>query len=649
MVEQFRHLFSPLKIGPMTVANRIFIPGHYPRFIPLNGVPTERAINYYSARAEGGVGLIISSVHHVLRMSSAGGPCAIQYDWAIPHFAKMADAIHRYGTKLIAQLGHAGRRANVRAYGGAAWAPSPVARRSIVPPASGIPHEMDIDEIEEVVVAFGSAARRMQQAGLDGVEIQAIYGFLISQFNSPISNQRTDEYGGNLDNRLRFVLEVIDSVRGTVGPDFVVGIRISGDEFLDGGLTFDDIKAIAPKLEATGKLDYLSICTGVPEVVHYPSMYFPLASFVYLAAGVKEVVDLPVFTAGRINDPVLAESILAQGQADMIGMARALIADPELPKKAREGRLDEIRHCIGCNEGCVGIPFLTAPLTCAINPEAGKEKELAIEPATTRKKVMVIGGGAAGLEIARVAALRGHHVSLYEKENELGGQLNIAARAPGRVEFAEVPRYYTYQMKLLKVDVHLGTLVTAEMIGKENPDAVVVATGSQPLIPLLPGANGANVVEVREVLEERVEIGQNVVLIADEHHSKGLSTAEFLADRGKKVEVLTDALHAGAQLDRSTLEAIYPRLLNKGVIITPLTRVKEIQGSTLIVSNVLTNAERRIEGVDTIVISTDGKADNALYRSLKGKLKELYAVGQCLSPRRLLDSIYDGARVGRLL
>ena len=307
----------------------------------------DEAINYYSTRAEGGAGLIISSGNAVHRMSSASGLSPIHSERSIPHLTKMAEAIHKHGAKIIAQLGHRGGKAPTRAAGGASWAPSPVARRAMVPPLSGLPHEMDIDDIHEVVAAFGDAAGRVRNAALDGIEIGVIYGFLLYQFLSHISNQRTDEYGGSLDNRLRFILEVIDSVRKAVGPDFVVGTRISGDEFFDGGLTFDDIKAIVPKLEATGQLDYLSLCTGVPDAVHYPSMYFPLASFVYMAAGIKEIVDLPVFTAGRINDPALAESILTQCQADMVGMVRALIADPELPKKALEGNLDEIRHCIG--------------------------------------------------------------------------------------------------------------------------------------------------------------------------------------------------------------------------------------------------------------------------------------------------------------
>jgi len=627
----------------MTVSNRIYMPAHQHR---LRG---EAAIDYYVARARYGVGLIVTSGNHVHRMTTARQPTPINSSSAVPMLSKTTEVIHRFDTKVVAQLGHRGGKGGARAIGGASYAPSPIARRAMIPPASGLPHEMDIDEIHEVIEAFGNAASNVREAGMDGAEISAIYGFLLYQFLSPLTNRRIDDYGGSKDNRLRFVLEVIDSVRRAVGTDFTVGLRISGDEFIDGGLTFQDIKAITTKVAATGKLDYISLCTGVPEAIHYPPMYFPLASFVYMAASVKEVIDLPVFTAGRINDPVLAENILTQGQADMIGMVRALVADPELPKKAQENKLDEIRRCIGCNEGCVGIPFLSGTITCTINPEAGKEQELELKPAEKKKKVMIIGGGAAGLETARVAALRGHSVSLYEKESELGGQLNVAAKAPGRVDFVEVPRYYAHQMQLLHVDLRLDTLVTAEMIREQNPDVIVVATGSQSYLPSLPGVDGARLVDARDVLEDKVDVGKNVVLIAHEHHSKGLSTAELLADRGKNIEILTDALYAGGQLDRPTLEAVYLRLLRKGVIITPLTRVKKLQGNTLIVCNILTDVERQINNVDTIVISSEGKADDALYRSLKAEAREIHAVGQCLSPRGLLDSICDGARVGRLI
>ena len=511
--------------------------------------------------------------------------------------------------------------------------------------AKEIPHEMDKDDIKRAVGAYAGAARRAKEAGYDGAEIFAAYGMLQASFLSKARNHRTDEYGGSLENRMRFLLATIDAIRENVGSDFVLGVRFTGDEFTDGGNTLDDAKEIAQRLEATGKIDYLFPCAAAYNFGHIPPMAVPLAAFVHLSAAIKEVVSLPVFCVGRINDPVLAERILADHQADMVGMVRAHICDPEMISKAREGRLDEIRRCIGCNEGCLSKFLL--PVTCTYNPEAGREKEFAITPAVNKKRVMVIGGGAAGLETARVAALRGHKVTLYEKENVLAKELAIAAKSPGHESWEEPIRYYTLQMKLLGVDVRLGVTVTLEMVIKENADAVVVATGAVPYIPNIPGADGNNVVEMRQVLQDEVEVGQNVVIADYQSHIYGLDTAVFLAERGKRVELLTEDIPAGTRADPFTLWEIYGRALSKGVVITSLTKVREIKGNTVVIYNVLTGVEKEIKGVDTVVFTTDGMANDTLYRSLKGKVKELYEVGQCVSPRKMLDSVYDGAVVGR--
>lgn len=648
-MEQYSHLFSPLKIGSMTVSNRISFNAQAPRFYPGHEAPNERAIRYWEARAKGGTGLIVTASHYVVPPCTAI-TSVYQDDKVIPALKKVTEAIHQYGTKVIAQITSLGRHGSSLTSGGVVWGPSPVADRALFPARFEVPHEMDIDEIKQVIRAYGTTARIMKEARYDGVEISAVTGLLVASFMSSHSNFRTDEYGGSLENRLRFPLELFDAIRAEVGRDFVLGIKWAVDEFVENGLTLEESKAIAQKFEATGKLDYLTAGAGI-GLPHCPPMYFPLGCFAYLAAGLKEVVNLPVFCGIRINDPVQAEAILDNNQADMIGMVRALICDPEWPNKAREGRLDEIRRCIACNEACVSKHFsINPPLSCAFNPEAGREREFAIVPAETKKKVMVVGGGAAGLETARVAALRGHQVSLFEKENLLGGQVNIAAKAPERESFEEITRYYTYQMKLLGVDIHLGVVVTPEVVESEHPDAVVVATGSIPLMPEISGGDGCHTVEVREVLEGRTAVGQNVVVIAGEHHTEALTTADFLAaEKGKKVEILTDALQAGSTVDSHTLEVLYTRLLSKGVIITPLTKVKEVQGNTIITYNVLTGSERRIEGVDTIVAAMGGKADDTLYRCLKGKAKELYSVGHCLAPRKLRDSILDGATVGRIL
>ncbi len=638
---EFRHLFSPIRIGNVTLPNRIVMTGAFHR---LTG---DETMHYFAARAKGGAGLVMSTPHHPFMTT----------DDMIPDLKKVADAVHQYPTKIFAQLFHHGGRAWARMMGGgAALAPSPIKVR--VPFVSGgqsVPRQMDKDDIRRTVKAYGAAALIMKKAGYDGLEIMAAWGMLQAEFLSAVLNIRTDEYGGSLGNRMRFLLECIDAIRENVGPDFPLGVRFNGDELIERvwwtdkhGNTLDDAKEIASRLEATGKLDYLFACAGTFGAGHFPPMQFPLGAFTYIAAGIKEVVELPVVTVGRVNDPVLAENILVNNQADLVGMTRALMCDPEMPNKAREGRLEEIRRCIACNEGCLGPNFLALPISCALNYETGREQMGPIQVAESKKTVMVIGGGAAGLETARVAALRGHKVDLYEKNDVLAKELDIAAKAPGRQDFVEAKRYFAYQMKLLNVDVHLGVTVTPEMVLERKPDAVVVATGGVPFIPAIPGANN-NVVETRQVLLEEVEVGQNVLIVDCQNHMYALDVADFLAEKGRKVEIVTETAYAGSEVDSPTIETAYFNTLSRGVVITPLTSIKEIRGKTIIAYNVITNAERQIEGIDTVVFCTDERANDALYYALKGQVKELYLVGQALSPRRLLDSIADAYVTARAL
>jgi mycofactocin system FadH/OYE family oxidoreductase 2 len=651
--QEFRCLFSPIKIGKVTLRNRIVCPAHCTAFFGEGEPPNERMAHYLAARARGGVGMIVTPQNVVWPSSTSRSYVATCDDKAIPAYEMISKAVHDHGAKVVAQLTHLGSLTGFIDDAGAGFAASALGGvMGMLPSTLGnsVPHEISIEEIKLVIKSYADSARRMQETGYDGVEITCDMGTggLLVSFMSPLSNRRNDEYGGSLENRFRFQMEIIDAVRKAVGPDFVVGFRLVGDMLMNGSTTLDDAKILAVKIEATSQVDYLSISAGTAG--HIPPMHFPLGCFVYMAAGVKEVVNLPVICHGRINDPVQAEQILANNQADLIGIARGLISDPEWPNKAREGRAEEIRKCIGCIQSCAGNFLRRSPITCAINPEAGREEQMAtIVPAETKKTVMVIGGGAAGLETARVAALRGHRVTLYEKQKELGGQLNIAARIPKREDFAEVPRYYSYQMRLLGVEVIRETEVTPEMVREKNPDAVVIATGSTVTRPMIKGGDSDNVVWVRDVLQEKVEVGENVVVIAAEQHEQALGVAIFLADKGKKVELITHCLYAGSELETNTLTFMYQQLLSSGGVVTPLTRVKEITGGTVVVANAVTGAERSIEGVDTVVYSAIGRPDDALYHALKGEAKEIYAVGHCLAPRLLQDSVWDGANVGRWL
>jgi mycofactocin system FadH/OYE family oxidoreductase 2 len=635
---QFKHLFTPLKIGTFEVRNRIVSTAHFTGYGD-RGLPSERHMHYWGSKAKGGIGLIVTEVQPV--HPSAGQSPTMILTWrddVIEPFKRVADYVHQYGARIVAQLWHPGRQGGGAA-GFPSWAPSPIPYG----PRQTVPHEMTMEEVQEVIAAYGPAARRMREAGADGVEIHAAHGYLPQQFLSPLTNKRSDGYGGTEENRVRFLMEIIDAVRDAVGNDYTVGIRVSGDEYQQGGLSLQDMQRIVGTLNVGNKLDYINVSfSGGPIIA---PMYVPSGQFVYLAAGIKQVTDVPVFCIGRINDPVLAENILAQNQADMVGMTRANICDPELPNKAREGRLNEIRRCVAISEGCWGHVSTQQPITCVFNPTVGREKETQITPALVKKKVMVIGGGIAGMEAARVAAARGHHVSLYEKQPYLGGQLQIAAKAPGRQDMTEPVRYYEYQFKLLGVDVHLGEDVDPEMVQSANPEAVILATGGRPRSLPIRGASGPNVMQARDVLMGLCEPGDNVLLFAADQGMEGLTTADFLAARGKQVQVLIPQATLGGSIDPLTTMMLNRRLEGAGVKIQLETRLEAIDGSTVTVVRSPGDLEQ-IEDVDTVVIALGSEANDELYKQIRKQVNEVLLVGECFLPRKLEHHTLDGLLAG---
>jgi 2,4-dienoyl-CoA reductase-like NADH-dependent reductase (Old Yellow Enzyme family)/thioredoxin reductase len=649
MAQQFPNLFSPLKVGTMTLRNRIASSGHgtWIREEHTN-LPGDKLGWYWAAKAKGGIGLIITEGLG-FHQKSCGANVFNQKD-SVPQLKKAADLVHQFGAKIIVQGGNQGAQDFPRVIGLTTWSSSPLPS----PRNWGMPHVMSADEVKELTDAWAFAAKISREAGYDGFEIYAGHGYMLQQYMSPFFNSRTDQYGGSLENRLRFPLEVIDAVRAAVGKDFTICLRISGDEFTEGGYTLDDMLTMVQILTKSGKIDFLDITASTYRSIQCmaETMYFPLNSFVYLGAEIKKVVKIPVMARGRIIDPAQAEEIIASGQADIVNMCRATIADPELPNKAREGRVEEIRKCLGCNEGCIKNASAMMPIRCSVNAEVTRENQpgwLQVQPAATRKKVVVIGGGPAGLEAARVLAMRGHKVSLYDRGSELGGQILIAAKAPGRDGFLELPRYFTHQMKLLGVDVHLGVEVTADMVKKMDADAVVVATGSFPFIPRIPGVNQKNVVETREVLMGKAQVGQNVVVVAGEQNMEALTVADFCAQQGKKVDVVTEEYAPGLHVDPPQKQTIFSRLYRNGVIFTPCHKVREITGNTVVISNIFTLQDRRIEGVDTVILGCGGQEDNALYYALKGQIKELYRVGDCNGVRRLPDATLEASRTARII
>lgn len=651
---QFPHLFSPLRIGRVTVPNRISFSAHLTNF-SNDGLPTERLTSYLAARARGGAGLIITeeqSVHPTDRayehLMEAFKP------EIIPHYRRLTRAIHAYDTRIFAQLNHNGQQCSGTYSRLPVWAPSAIPDVMY----RETPKVMEPEDIEEVIEYFARSAVHVREGGFDGVELQFGHSSLARQFMSPLSNFRGDEYGGDFENRMRFALEVCAAVRRAVGSDFTLGVRLCADEMIPGGLGLEDAKQVAQRLQTTGDLDYfnLTLATFYNLYLVGGPMHLPLGYTVPLAAGIKSVATLPVFATGRINDPALAERVLADGQADMIGVVRGQIADPDFAVKAREGRVEEIRNCIACNQNCYGRVGLNKSIGCVQNPSVGLEDtegEHHLRTALRKKRVMVIGGGPAGMWTAKIAALRGHEVTLYDKGEELGGQVLLAAKGAGRDEFGVIARNERNQLARLKVPVKLGVQVTPELVQELAPDAVIVATGSRPKTSPVGGAGGNPAVwNVWQVLSGEAELGQKVLLIDYDGHHQATATAEFLAEMGKTVHVVTSSLFVGSELGPSQdLYLSRQRLMQKGVTFTPDFAVMEIKtgegGPEVHGFNVYSNVWDSFSGWDSIVTAMGNDADDGLYFALKGKVPELLRAGDCVAPRRVDMAIWEGYQAGK--
>jgi len=655
MASALRSLFRPIQVGRLTLKNRIYSSGHA-EAMAEGGRPGERLARYHAAKARGGCALTIfggSSSVHPSSPAAAWKQIANHDDSIIPAYRALADAVHAHDCLVFTQLTHMGRRAQADGEeANVLVAPSQIPERV----HREVPHEVEAEQIVEIVRAFGQAARRCREGGLDGIELSMAHNHLIDQFWSPLFNQRLDDYGGSLDNRLRFGFEVLREIRRTVGRDFVVGARISGDEFTRGGLTAEDMAEIARRLAASGMLDFLSIIGGGAhtyelQAAAVPNMSYATGVFVPLAAAIKQAAPgIPILHASRIVDPAHADRLVAAGQIDVVGMTRALIADPDLPRKALESRLDDIRTCVGANEGCIDRIYQGKPVTCVQNPATGREAELAeVRAATTPKKVVVVGGGVAGLEAARMAAVRGHRVVLFEKASELGGQVLLAARAPERSEYAGIVRFLAAQVRKLAVDVRLAVEATPSAVLAERPAAVVIATGSHPFVPPVPGSDGKHVVTDRDVLAGEAKVGTSVVVVDDVHTQEALSTAELLLSQGKRVEVISPLFYVGQDVGVTSIAPLYRRLFTAGVVLTPGTELRAVEGSSVIVANVYSGLERRIEGVDTVVLAAGSRSTDALYRALKGHVAELYAVGDCVAPRGVHQALLDATRIARAI
>jgi 2,4-dienoyl-CoA reductase-like NADH-dependent reductase (Old Yellow Enzyme family)/thioredoxin reductase len=649
----FPALFSALKLGRHLLKNRICVSAHAESLCE-DGVPKERAIRYYEARMRGGAGFLMCfGSSSVSPESSARVWNGLELfdDRVIPYLSTFSEAIHALDVPVVAQMTHKGRRGRSE---GNDFRPllSPSAVRE--PNHREMPHVLDRESIARIVRAFADAAFRLKQGGFDGCEVMASACHLVDQFWTPRVNRRADDYGGDLMGRMRFAVEILEAIREKVGDGFLVGIRITGDEMLEGGLDQSAAREIARRLDALGILDYFNVVgatceTYGTEALTVPDMSFPPGGFAGLAASIKSVVRVPVIAAGRINDPAVAERVLSQGNADLCVMTRALIVDPDMPRKALEGRLDDIRICVGYNTGCIDRIYVGKGVTCVQNAVVGREREWSeLPPAEKPLKVVVVGGGPAGLECARVARLRGHEVVLFEKNRELGGQTLIAKKAPLRQDFDGACRYTSRQCEKLGVDIRLGAAADAAAIEAEAADVVVLATGARPLKPEIPGID-LLASSAWEVLAGRDPSGSRVLVIDEEYGYQGTSVAEHLLDRGKEVAIVTSERTIAGFLGATTAPPVFERLFTKGVVLHSNLSVIGLEAGRALLRNVWSGREEMLGPFDAFVYAYGGEAVNDLESSLAGRVPRLELVGDCYAPRTLQHAILEGHRVARAL
>lgn len=649
----FPNLFSPLKIGTTEVKNRISFQPHLTN-LAIGNLPSEKQMYYWGERAKGGAGLIITEELTVHPTDMAYEKLIdVYHAEVIPGFKKITDYVHQYDSKIFAQLNHNGQQGDGSISRLPVWAPSPVPDVLF----RETPKAMEPEDIEEVARYFAKSAIHVREGGFDGVEIQFGHSSLARQFLSPLTNYRSDEYGGSLENRMRAPLKFISAVRKAVGKDFTLGIRMCADEMIPGGLDLGQVQEICALFEASGLIDFmdLSIATFYNLYLVEGSMHSPLGYTIPLAAGIREKIKLPVFCTGRINDPVMAEKVLANGQADMIGMCRGLICDPFLPKKAQEGRLEDIRYCIACNQGCIGRIGMNKTLGCVQNPAVGREKEWGegtLEKASVKKKVTIVGGGPAGMWAAKMAGRRGHSVTLIDRNEALGGQVITAMKGPGRDEFGVIIRNEKPQVDKAGVSVKLGIEASKEQLLAEKPDVIIVATGSVPKKHPVGGADGPAIFNILQVLNGEAELGKKVCLIDYDGHQRATATAEFMANQGIQVDMITSSLFICAELGPTQdLYSARQRLLQKGVTFTPDIAVMEVGGEagakTVKGFNVYSNVWFDWGPYDSLVLVMGQQVDDDLYMSLKGTVPELYRIGDCVSPRRVDMAIWEGHKLGR--
>lgn len=633
----FKTLFSPFRLGNLELRNRIVMPPMATNFAGDDGSVNDRHIHYYVKRAKGGVGYITFEHTGVLKQGRAFPNMALlDSDQQIVSFKRLVEAIHQEGGKIVIQINHAGRNTSSSVTGLPLVAPSAIAD----PVKNEVPQELASDEIQKIVEAFGQAARRVKEAGADGVEIHMAHGYLIDQFLSPFSNKRKDEYGGTPERRMRMALEVLRMVRNKVGPDFTVLCRLSADEYVEGGLRLEDSKKIAKALEQNGA-DALHVSAAVPVSVYlnHPPYYADEGVFAHLAQGIKSVTSIPVIAVGRIRTPELANQILTENKADLISMGRALIADPELPIKAFQGRREEIIPCISCNR-CI-LSIRKGALQCSVNPETGREGIFKLQKTDHPKKVWIIGGGPAGMKAAEIATKRGHQVTLYEEKEKLGGQFLFAAIPPKKQVLKEFVDYLTRQLEKLPVRIIMGKPFDTALLEKEKPDVVIVATGAKPFFPPIDGIQNTKAFNVEEALSGEIPLGKKILLVGG--GGVGAEVADYLSENGKDVTLVEMREGIALDLVGHLQYFLNKRLREKGVRILTSTKAIRFENQGLWVED--PQGTKKLDGFDSIVIAMGSRPKNELVESLKGRVAEVYVVGDASKPREVMEAVLEGEEV----
>jgi 2,4-dienoyl-CoA reductase-like NADH-dependent reductase (Old Yellow Enzyme family)/thioredoxin reductase len=641
----FKHLFSPIQIGTMQAENRLLMPAMSINFgVDGDGRVTEQLTEYFKTRARGGAGMMLvgGGAVHPTGLELPKLP-TLWDDGCIPALRKMAEAVRPLGAKFGMQLMHGGRQS----YHDNKVAPSPVPAPAVV---KGIPRELTVSEIQELVSAFGDSARRCREAGFDFLEIHGAHGYLINQFLALNSNHRRDEYGGAFENRIRFLLEVFRDIKNKTGRDFPVGVRINGNDYIQGGWGLEDALKLAVILETEGAA-YLHVSGGVygSTELTIPSMYVQPGCFLHLAEAVKKVVSIPVVAVGRIKDPDLADRIIRDGRADAVAMGRALLADPNLPQKAKSGHVRQIRPCIGCCLGCIHNVLQLEPGACVVNPDVGREYQIHEEEKPQKsKKILILGAGPAGLAAGRMAALRGRQVIVCEEKSHAGGLARLAAMPPGRSEIMDIARFFENEAGRLGVEIRLNVQVNDDLIRAVQPDEVVIATGSLPELPVIKGLfqSEMTLCTVVDLLEGDVPAGGRVIILGG--NQMALTAADFLAEKGKTVAVLNRRAHFAEEMSSNDRFYLRERLKRDSVTLYKKVSVKAfLPDGVVFRSQNKSDEPIELTGFDTVVIAEKMTPVRKAAELFKGMDIPVHVIGDSRTPRILMYAISEAEDAGR--